>query len=88
MDDDGDDSFQSLEPDSHNPILQDNWTDSEGYFRFFQILKIIIEIFLKLEYPLVSCSTIVTSRTRLLARAFSRMLSGVKVNFKNYLKNI
>ena len=20
--------------DSHNPILQDNWTDSEGYFRY------------------------------------------------------
>ena len=73
---------------STNPILQDNWTDAEGYFRFvpfftnFSLVNKKLMTFLTLEYLLVSYWTTDTNRMHLLARVCSRMLSGVRTNTK------
>lgn len=73
---------------STNPILQDNWTDAEGYFRFvpfftnFILVNKKLMTFLTLESLLASYWTTDTNRMHLLARVFSRMLSGVRTNTK------
>ena len=72
---------------STNPILQDNWTDAEGYFRldpfFFRGNCISgsknISI---LEYLWVNYLTTDTNPMHLLGKVFSQMLSGVKTNTK------
>ena len=73
---------------STNPILQDNWTDAEGYFRFVPFFTNVILVnkkfmtFVPLESLLVNYWTTDTNHMHSLARVSSQMLSGVKTNTK------